>query len=126
MKKEKDLEQKNDRLKNRDVKTDNQQDTEIISRKELEKRGGVAGSKTDIFIAYLKLHYRKMVFHTYANNLTGLANYLYERKTLYISTHGRYRLMKYTSILNNLRTRSKKALKEIEEEDRQKEIYKSK
>ena len=94
---------------------------EIISREELENRGGLVGSKTE----YLNLHLKKFLeihlYYHHLKTLSDLAQYIYNEKKLYYPKHNGFKLMEYSSILTELSTLSKseqKLLKEQKEESK--------
>lgn len=70
---------------------------------ELKKRHGIVGDKSGYFKVYIRLHLEGQLCHNYADNLIGLAQYIVNREELYISKHGGYKKMEFSSILTNLR-----------------------
>lgn len=114
-------------VKNRkNMKTDNQDSEELIDQAELERRGGIIGNKTYHIIAYLRSYYEGNIKYEHVKNLTELAEYIYQRKEMYVSTHHRYRLMKFRSISDYVHGLSRQVMQDIEREKKYKENYNSK
>lgn len=94
---------------------------EIISKEELENRGGIVGSKVEYLNLHLKMYFQEHLHYHYLKTLSDLALYIYLDKKLYYSTHNGFKLMEYSSILTELSTLSKseqELLKEQEEESK--------
>ncbi|SHF17275.1 protein of unknown function, B. Theta Gene description [Bacteroides faecichinchillae] len=94
---------------------------EIISREELENRGGLVGSKIEYLNLHLKKFLEKHLYYHHLKTLSDLALYIYHEKKLYYSKHNGFKLMEYSSILTELSTLSKseqKLLKEQKEESK--------
>lgn len=108
------------------LKTDNQDSEELIDQAELERRGGIIGNKTYHIIAYLRSYYEGKIQYEHIKNLTELAEYIYQRKEMYVHTHHRYRLMKFRSISDYVHSLSRQVMQDIEREKKYKEDYNSK
>lgn len=77
---------------------------ESISLEELKRRTGFCGGTNTLLNAFLKA-FMEGYFHSQPpQTLTGLAQFLYDKKMLYTHRQGNYRLMKLSSINSLLRT----------------------
>lgn len=92
---------------------------EIISRDELEKRGGLTGDETALFVAYLQKFDKGDVHIGYSKKLKDLAKHIYEKEELYIPKHGGYKLMEVSSIETELSVIRRVDREQREEEKRQ-------
>lgn len=108
------------------LNTEIQYNDELISKEELERRGGITGDKDDYFILFLKEFHKGNFHYSHAKNLIDLAMYIANKKELYIEIHHAFRLMKISSITGKLRQLNRQAKKAIEEEKKAKEEYKNK
>lgn len=126
MSKKKCLKSKTKRSGKESKNTVSQRNKEMIDEYELCIRSAITGNKKYFFIAYLMLYYGKQIHHVYADNLIGLATCIYKDKKLYITTHGKYKLMEFSSIVDNLRTYSKQIREEFEQEKKEKKRLHSK
>ena len=63
---------------------------EIISRDELEKRGGLTGDPTALLAVYLHKFEEGEAHVNYSKKLKDLAEHIYEKEILYIPKHGGY------------------------------------
>lgn len=95
---------------------DNQEDNEIIDEQELKNRRGITGDKKDYFITYLRMYHQDRVHHNYTYNLIGLAECIAEDKKLYVGEHNKFKLMKTSSILADLRKYNKQVKNKLEQE----------
>lgn len=75
---------------------------EIISRDELEKRGGLTGDETALFTVYLQKLDEGEVHMGYSKKLKDLAKQIYEKENLYVPKQGGYKLMEISSIETEL------------------------
>ena len=57
---------------------------EIISREELENRGGLVGSKTEYLNLHLKKFLEKHLYYHHLKTLSDLAQYIYNEKNCII------------------------------------------
>lgn len=108
------------------IKTDYQDDEEIIDINEVRNRKGVTGDKKYYFIACLRSFYEDKEFNMHVKSLTGLAEYIADWRIFYVHTHHGYRLMKFRSILSEIRSLSKEIGRISRKEKEEKEQYKSK
>lgn len=92
---------------------------EIISRDELEKRGGLTGDETALFTVYLQKFDQGDVHIGYSKKLKDLAEYIYEKENLYIPKHGGYKLMEVSSIETELSVIRRANREQREEEEKQ-------
>lgn len=97
---------------------------EIISRDELEKRGGLTGDTTAFLTVYLQKFEEGEVHVNYSKKLKDLAEHIYEKEILYISKHGGYKLMEVSSIETELSVirRAKREQQEEEESQASKKV----
>lgn len=110
--------------KKRSIETDYQDDDEIIDMDEVRRRKGITGEKKHHFIACLRTYYDDKEFHKYVKSLTGLAKYIADWRIFYVNTHHGYRLMKFRSILSEIRSLSKETGEVSKHEKEEKEHYK--
>ena len=75
---------------------------EIISKDELEKRGGLTGDETALFTVYLQKLDEGEVHMGYSKKLKDLAKQIYEKENLYVPKQGGYKLMEISSIETEL------------------------
>lgn len=92
---------------------------EIISRDELEKRGGLTGDTTAFLTVYLQKFEEGEVHVNYSKKLKDLAKHIYEKEILYISKHGGYKLMEVSSIETELSVIRRAKREQQEEEESQ-------
>lgn len=92
---------------------------EIISRDELEKRGGLTGDATAFLTVYLQKFEEGEVHINYSKKLKDLAEHIYEKEILYIPKHGGYKLMEVSSIETELCVIRRARRDRLEEEERQ-------
>lgn len=92
---------------------------EIISRDELEKRGGLTGDATAVLAVYLHKFEEGEAHINYSKKLKDLAEYIYEKEILYIPKHGGYKLMEVSSIETELCVIRRARREQLEEEERQ-------
>lgn len=89
---------------------------EIISKEEMEKRGGITGGRTIFLTTYLKLSFDGHIHYRNSAKLIDLARFIYEKKLLYVSKQGGFKLMEVNSINTEL-----SALKKLVKEQHEKE-----
>lgn len=92
---------------------------EIISRDELEERGGMTGDETALFMVYLQKFDEGDVHMRYSKKLKDLAKHIYEKEELYIPKHGGYKLMEVSSIETELSVIRRTIREQREEKERQ-------
>ena len=103
-----------------------QKDKELISLRELKKRGGIIGIKDEYFKMYIRLYIEHHIYHKYTDTITGLAECIADKKELYIKKGKGYKLMKLNSIITNLRCIHKQEEENLKFEKEWKEQEKSK
>lgn len=126
MRQKKSSDQKKALSKKASVNIDNQCNDKIFEEEEFEDVIGIGDYKVYYFIAYLKIYHMGGLINKNIKNLTDLAKYLYQEKKLYITIHGKYKLMKFSSILDNLHALNKDVIEELKKEQEIKDRYKSK
>lgn len=109
--------------KKRSMKTDYQDNEEIIDATELKHRNGITGDKTYHFIAYIRSFHEDNLFRESVKNLTGLARYIAQEGKFYTCTHNGYRLMKFSSISSDIHYLNREIMQVMEKERIEKERY---
>ena len=107
-------------------KVDNQKYNKVFTEEELKNKGGIVAPGKIYFIAILQLYFLEHCYHKYKNDLNGLAQFLDNSNSLFIKAHGKYKLMKISSILTYLHQYSVEAFKDLKEKNKEEEKYKSK
>lgn len=92
---------------------------EIISRDELEKRGGLTGDATAFLTVYLQKFEEGEAHIHCSRKLKDLAEHIHEKEILYIPKHGGYKLMEVSSIETELCVIRRARRERLEEEERQ-------
>ena len=92
---------------------------EIVSRDELEKRGGLTGDATAFLTVYLQKFEEGEAHIHYSRKLKDLAEHIHEKEILYIPKHGGYKLMEVSSIETELCVIRRARRERLEEEERQ-------
>lgn len=92
---------------------------EIISRDELEERGGLTGDATALLTVYLQKFEEREAHIHYSKKLKDLAEHIHEKEILYIHKHGGYKLMEVSSIETELCVIRRDRREQLEEEERQ-------
>lgn len=92
---------------------------EIISAEELEKRGGLTGDETALFIVYLQKFDKGEIHMGYSKKLKDLAKLIYEKEHLYVPKQGGYKLMEISSIETELSVIRGTLREQREEKERQ-------
>ena len=92
---------------------------EIISKDELEERGGLTGDATALLTVYLQKFEEGEAHIHYSKKLKDLAEHIHEKETLYIHKHGGYKLMEVSSIETELCVIRRARREQLEEEERQ-------
>ena len=95
------------------------QRVEIISKDELEERGGLTGDATALLTVYLQKFEEGEAHIHYSKKLKDLAEHIHEKEILYIHKHGGYKLMEVSSIETELCVIRKARREQLEEEERQ-------
>ena len=106
--------------------TDKQKDKELISLRELKKRGGIIGIKDEYFKMYIRLYIGHHIYHPYTDTITGVAKYIADKKELYIQKGKCYKLIKLNSILTDLRRIHKQEEENLKTENELKESERKK
>lgn len=91
---------------------------EIIDADELERRGGFTGDETALLTIFLHKFEEGNVHIRYSKKLRDLAEFIYEKKLLYVPKHGGYKLMEASSIETKLCIIRKEERERKEEEER--------
>lgn len=89
---------------------------EIISKEELEKRGGITAGRTIFLTTYLKLSFDGHIHYRNSAKLIDLARFIYEKKLLYVSKQGGFKLMEINSINTELSALKKLVKKQHDKE----------
>lgn len=113
-------------LAKENYKFDYQDDNELINEEELKNRKGFSGDKKHFFMAILRAYHSHNTYHNHEDNITGLAEAIYELKIFYVKIHNQYKLMKFSSIKDNLYQWNTTVMLEIKKEKEEKERLKSK
>lgn len=92
---------------------------EIISKDELEERGGLTGDATALLTVYLQKFEEGEAHIHYSKKLKDLAEHIHEKEILYIHKHGGYKLMEISSIETELCVIRRDRREQLEEEERQ-------
>lgn len=92
---------------------------EIITRDELEKRGGLTGDATALLTVYLQKFEEGEAHIHYSKKLKDLAKHIHEKEILYIPKHGGYKLMEVSSIETELCVIRRARREQLEEEEKQ-------
>ena len=92
---------------------------EIISKDELEERGGLTGDATALLTVYLQKFEEGEALIHYSKKLKDLAEHIHEKEILYIHKHGGYKLMEVSSIETELCVIRRARREQLEEEERQ-------
>ena len=92
---------------------------EIISKDELEERGGLTGDATALLTVYLQKFEEGDAHIHYSKKLKDLAEHIHEKEILYIHKHGGYKLMEVSSIETELCVIRRARREQLEEEERQ-------
>lgn len=92
---------------------------EIISKDELEERGGLTGDATALLTVYLQKFEEGEAHIHYSKKLKDLAEHIHEKEILYIHKHGGYKLMEVSSIETELCVIRRDRREQLEEEERQ-------
>lgn len=92
---------------------------EIISKDELEERGGLTGDATALLTVYLQKFEEGEAHIHYSKKLKDLAEHIHEKEILYIHKHGGYKLMEVSSIETELCVIRRARREQLEEEERQ-------
>ena len=92
---------------------------EIISKDELEERGGLTGDATALLTVYLQKFEEGEAHIHYSKKLKDLAEHIHEKEILYIHKHGGYKLMEVSSIETELCVIRRASREQLEEEERQ-------
>ena len=92
---------------------------EIISKDELEERGGLTGDATALLSVYLQKFEEGEAHIHYSKKLKDLAEHIHEKEILYIHKHGGYKLMEVSSIETELCVIRRARREQLEEEERQ-------
>ena len=92
---------------------------EIISKDELEERGGLTGDATALLTVYLQKFEEGEAHIHYSKKLKDLAEHIHEKEILYINKHGGYKLMEVSSIETELCFIRRARREQLEEEERQ-------
>ena len=92
---------------------------EIISKDELEERGGLTGDATALLTVYLQKFEEGEAHIHYSKKLKELAEHIHEKEILYIHKHGGYKLMEVSSIETELCVIRRARREQLEEEERQ-------
>lgn len=95
------------------------QRVEIISKDELEERGGLTGDATALLTVYLQKFEEGEAHIHYSKKLKDLAEHIHEKEILYIHKHGGYKLMEISSIETELCVIRRARREQLEEEERQ-------
>lgn len=95
------------------------QRVEIISKDELEERGGLTGDATALLTVYLQKFEEGEAHIHYSKKLKDLAEHIHEKEILYIHKHGGYKLMEVSSIETELCVIRRARREQLEEEERQ-------
>ena len=95
------------------------QRVEIISKDELEERGGLTGDATALLTVYLQKFEEGEAHIHYSKKLKDLAEHINEKEILYIHKHGGYKLMEVSSIETELCVIRRARREQLEEEERQ-------
>lgn len=95
------------------------QRVEIISKDELEERGGLTGDATALLTVYLQKFEEGEAHIHYSKKLKDLAEHIHEKEILYIHKHGGYKLMEVSSIEAELCVIRRARRELLEEEERQ-------
>ncbi|WP_279097011.1 DUF4119 family protein [Bacteroides acidifaciens] len=106
-------------VQNRKKSGDRCKKTEIISRDELEKRGGLTGDETALFTVYLQKFDKGDVHMKYSKKLKDLAKHIHEKEHLYVPKQGGYKLMEVSSIETELSVIRGTLREQREEKERQ-------
>ena len=92
---------------------------EIISKDELEERGGLTGDATALLTVYLQKFEEGEAHIHYSKKLKDLAEHIHEKEILYIHKHGGSKLMEVSSIETELCVIRRARREQLEEEERQ-------
>ena len=92
---------------------------EVISKDELEERGGLTGDATALLTVYLQKFEEGEAHIHYSKKLKDLAEHIHEKEILYIHKHGGYKLMEVSSIETELCVIRRARREQLEEEERQ-------
>lgn len=92
---------------------------EIISKDELEERGGLTGDATALLTVYLQKFEEGEAHIHYSKKLKDLAEHIHEKEILYIHKHGGYKLMEVNSIETELCVIRRARREQLEEEEKQ-------
>lgn len=92
---------------------------EIISKDELEERGGLTGDANALLTVYLQKFEEGEAHIHYSKKLKDLAEHIHEKEILYIHKHGGYKLMEVSSIETELCVIRRARREQLEEEERQ-------
>ena len=92
---------------------------EIISKDELEERGGLTGDATALLTVYLQKFEEGEAHIHYSKKLKDLAEHIHEKEILYIHKHDGYKLMEVSSIETELCVIRRARREQLEEEERQ-------
>ena len=92
---------------------------EIISKDELEERGGLTGDATALLTVYLQKFEEGEAHIHYSKKLKDLAEHIHEKEILYIHKPGGYKLMEVSSIETELCVIRRARREQLEEEERQ-------
>lgn len=92
---------------------------EIISKDELEERGGLTGDATALLTVYLQKFEEGEAHIHYSKKLKDLAEHIHEKEILYIHKHGGYKLMEVSSIETELCVIRRARREQLEEEEKQ-------
>lgn len=93
---------------------------EIISKEELNDRGGICGDTTYYLTMHLIIFFDGYVIYHHSKKLIDLAQFIYNLKTLYIPKHGGYKLMELSSIITELAALKKSVEEKYEQEKEEK------
>lgn len=105
---------------------DNQAHEEIISEEKLIERNGIFGEKKVYLSMYLQLFFEKRIIRKSPRTLRDLAQYIYDKKDLYMHKKNGYKLLELSSIITELNTLSKSIKEKLKKEKEEAKKNKSK
>lgn len=97
-----------------------QRGTEIISKEELNDKGGICGDTTFYLAMFLIFFFDGAVIYHHSKKLIDLAQFIHKQKVLYTHKNGGYKLMEFSSIHAELGAIKKSVEKQYEREKMEK------